>query len=62
MTLLDDHGDTKEDLKLPDDEWLKDVADKAREIFNSGDKECYVTVLGALGMEKIVAAREGKEQ
>jgi translation initiation factor 5A len=62
VTLLDDNGNTKEDLKLPEDEWLKDVADKAKEIFEDGTKECIVTVLSALGMEKIIAAREGKEQ
>lgn len=62
VTLLNDLGETKEDLKLPDEDWLKDVSDKCKEIFESGDKECIVTVLGALGKEKIIAVREGKEQ
>ena len=61
VTLLDDNGETKEDLKLPDDEWLKDVSDKARQIFEEGTKECIVTVLSAMGQEKIISAREGKD-
>jgi len=46
---------------LPEDEWLKDVADKAREIFAAAEYECVVTVLNALGMEKIIIAREGNK-
>ena len=61
-TLLTETGETKEDLKLPEDEWLKEVADRCREIFADGTKECIVTVLNAVGQEKIIAAREGKEQ
>ena len=61
VTLLDDNGETKEDIKLPEEEWLKEIADKAREIFTEGTKECIVSVIGALGIEKIVAVREGKD-
>ena len=60
VTLMSDKGDIKEDLKLPEDEWLKDVAAKCTELFEGGSSECMVTVLSSLGMEKIVGAREGK--
>ena len=61
-TLLTDSGETKEDLQLPTDEWLKDVTDRIKSIFEEGKKECIVTVLGAMDQEKIIAVREGKEQ
>ena len=49
----------KEDLKLPEDEWLKDTVTKIKEVFEAGKNECLVTVLSALGTEKIVSVREG---
>mmetsp|Transcript_2853 Transcript_2853/g.2678 ORF Transcript_2853/g.2678 Transcript_2853/m.2678 type:complete len:161 (+) Transcript_2853:31-513(+) len=58
VTLLFDNGETKEDLKLPED---KEVADKMKQIFEAGEKECIVTVLEALGKEQIINAREGKD-
>ena len=61
-TLLTDQGETKEDLQLPTDEWLKDVVDRIKSIFEDGKKECIVSVLGAMDQEKIIAVREGKEQ
>jgi len=62
VSLMDDNGNMKEDLKLPEDEWLKDVTDKAKAIFEDGKKECIVTVVSAMGQEKLIAVREGKEQ
>mmetsp|Transcript_45692 Transcript_45692/g.33410 ORF Transcript_45692/g.33410 Transcript_45692/m.33410 type:complete len:143 (-) Transcript_45692:38-466(-) len=56
VTLLTDGGETKEDLKLPDD---KEIGDKIKAIFEAGDKECIVTVTAALGQEQITAVREG---
>ena len=35
-TLMNDNGDIKEDLKIPDEEWLKDVTDKIKELFEGG--------------------------
>ena len=58
-TLMTDSGETKEDLKLPDDEWLKDVASRIKEIFEAGKNECLITVVSALGTEKILTVREG---
>ena len=59
VTLLNEAGETKEDLKLPED--MKEICDKVKEIFEAGEKECIVTVLEALGTQKIVAVREGKD-
>jgi len=61
VSLMTDAGDVKEDLKLPEDEWLKDVTDKIREIFTEGKKECLVTVVSAMGNEKIISVKEGKD-
>ena len=33
MSLMEEGGDVKEDLKLPEDEWLKDVVDRVKDIF-----------------------------
>jgi len=60
-SLMDDAGNVKEDLKIPEDEWLKDVTDKIREIFAEGKKECLVTVISAMGNEKIISVKEGKD-
>ena len=49
MALMNDQGEMKEDLKIPEDEWLKDVTARAREIVAAGSKECLVTVVGAMG-------------
>ena len=60
-TLLTDAGETKEDLQIPTDEHLKDVADRLKAIFNDGKKECLVTVIAAMGHEKIISVREGSD-
>ena len=44
LTLLTDAGETKEDLKIPEDEWLKEVAQRIKDIFETGEKECIVMV------------------
>ena len=49
----------KEDLKVPEDEWLKDVTDKCKEIIEEGKKECIVTIVSAMGKEKLISVREG---
>lgn len=59
VTLMDEQGEMKEDLKLPTDEWLKDQVAKIRE-YHQAEKECFITVLSACGKEKIVSVREGK--
>ncbi len=62
MTLLMENGETKEDLKVPEDEHLREVAKRIQSLFEESDREVLVTVLGALGVEKAVAVREGKSQ
>jgi len=59
MSLMNESGDMKEDLKLPEEEWLKDVVNKAKEIVEDGKKECLVTVVAAMGNEKLHSVREG---
>lgn len=59
MSLMKDDGEIKEDLRLPEDEWLKDVTERVKEILAAGEKECIVTVVGAMGQEKLIAAKEG---
>jgi translation initiation factor 5A len=59
MALMDEAGNMKEDLKIPEDEWLKDVTDKCREILEEGKKECTVTIVSAMGKEKLISVREG---
>ncbi len=59
MSLMDESGGMKEDLKLPEDEWLKDVTDRCKEILEASQKECLVTIVSAMGNEKLISAREG---
>lgn len=61
-TLMKADGSTKEDLKMPTDEWLKDVHDKIREIFDAATNECLVTVIASMGQEKIIDVKEGVAQ
>ena len=61
MALMNEAGDMKEDLKIPEDEWLKDVADRCREILADGKKECVVVVVAAMGSEKLISVKEGKD-
>ena len=51
----------KEDVSLPEDEHLKDVVAKIKEIFEAGKKECKVTVLDCMGTEQVVDVREGDD-
>ena len=52
-TLMNDNGETKEDIKLPDDE----EGVKIQELFDSG-ATVSITVLKAMGLEKIVQGKE----
>ena len=63
VSLMQDSGEIKEDLKLPEGEdWLKDVVAKIKEIFEAGKNECLVTVLKIQDQEKIISVREGAAQ
>lgn len=61
LSLLDPSGEMKEDCNLPEEEHLKEVADKIKAIFEEGKKECLVTVLNTLGKEQVCDVREGNE-
>ena len=61
-TLMRPDGSSKEDLQLPSDEWLKDVADRIKEIFEAGTHECLVIVISSMGQEKIIDVKEGAAQ
>ncbi|KAJ6190711.1 hypothetical protein N7519_000732 [Penicillium mononematosum] len=54
MSLMTDSGDTKDDVKVPDNE----VGEKINQMFTVEEKECNIVVLTAMGEE---AAMECKE-
>jgi translation initiation factor 5A len=49
LELLDNQGEMKSDINLPNKEHLSDVKKMIVEVFEEGKKECLVTVLSALG-------------
>lgn len=55
VTLLLENGETKEDLKLPEDE--PEMVEKMRADF-SAEKDILVSVISAMGQEKIISYRE----
>ena len=55
VTLMNDKGDTRSDLSIPEGE----LGDKIREDFEKGDGNVIVTVMAAVGEECIVAAKTG---
>uniref|UniRef100_A0A7S3IK50 Eukaryotic translation initiation factor 5A n=1 Tax=Strombidium inclinatum TaxID=197538 RepID=A0A7S3IK50_9SPIT len=61
LELLDQNGEVKSDVNLPEEEHLKDVANKIKEIFEAGKKECLVTVLSCMGKELCTEVREGSD-
>ena len=61
LQLLDNQGEMKEDVNLPEAEHLKDVAANIKKIFEEGKKECLVTVLNCQGTEQVIECREGAD-
>ena len=61
MCLMDETGTMKEDLKLPTEDWLKDIVAKCKEVLAAGENECLCTVTSAMGMEKLTTVREGNK-
>lgn len=61
LELLTAEGEVKADVNLPEDDHLKDVANKIKNIFEEGKKECLVTVLATMGKEVVIECREGAE-
>merc|ERR1740123_2723088 len=42
LELLDPQGEVKSDVNLPEEEHLKDIANKIQSVFDEGKKECLV--------------------
>ena len=61
LQLLDANGEMKEDVNMPQEEHLKDIAKEITRIFEEGKKECLVTVIATLGKEVVTEVREGKD-
>merc|ERR1739845_10676 len=59
VTLMDDDGEMREDLKLPELDDLQDVVDKMTKALEN-DKEMLVTVLKAMDNEMIISCRDAK--
>merc|ERR1712083_102868 len=62
LELLDNNGEVKSDVNLPEAEHLSDVTKRIKEIFEEGKKECLVTVIATLGKELVIEVREGNDQ
>ena len=61
LELLTKEGEVKSDVNIPEDEHLKEVVAKMKEMFEEGKKETLVTVLSTMGSELMVDVREGNE-
>jgi len=57
---MNEDGSTKEDLKLSIEEDFQEMTDKLKAAFGSG-KDLLVTVIGAMGLEKLVSFRENNQ-
>lgn len=62
LTLMDQQGELKENLNLPTEEHLSDVAKLIKKILEDGKKECLVSVQRWGEREQVIAAREGADQ
>jgi len=52
LSLIDDEGETRDDMSLPEDE---EIASGIRSNFDAGEKEVFVSVLSALGTAQIMS-------
>jgi len=52
LSLIDEKGNTRDDLNLPTDE---EVAAGVRDNFEKGEKEVFVSVLSALGQAQVMS-------
>ena len=59
LTLMMQDGDLKEDLNLPTESHLSDVANNIKRIIDAGAKECLVTFQTWGDKQQVVAVREG---
>ena len=61
LELLDDKGEVKSDVDLPEEEHLKEIKNNIIKFFEEGKREVLVTVLNTLGKELVTDVREGNE-
>ncbi|PKY04327.1 eukaryotic translation initiation factor eIF-5A [Aspergillus campestris IBT 28561] len=54
LSLMDEAGNTKDDVKLPED----DVGDRISKMFRDDEKDCNVIVLTAMGEERAMDVKE----
>ena len=61
LELLDDKGEVKSDVDLPEEEHLKEIKNNIIKFFEEGKREVLVTVLNTLGKELVCDCKEGAE-
>merc|ERR1712060_990831 len=61
LCILTQNGDLKEDLRIPSEAHLSDIAMKIKQIIDAGNKECLVQIQKWGDKEQIVAVREGQD-
>ena len=57
--MLDNNGEIKSDVNLPEVEHLSDVTKNIKKWFEDGKCEVLVTVIATLGKEQVIEVREG---
>ncbi|CAK7228530.1 translation initiation factor eIF5A [Sporothrix curviconia] len=58
LSLMNDDGDTKDDVKMPDGE----IGEKINKLFKVDEKDTNVVILTAMGEEAAVEAKEAPRQ
>ena len=60
LSLITEDGTQKEDVKIPTEDHLKEIAKRINEICEAGEKECLVTVQKWGNKEQACHVREGQ--
>ncbi len=58
MSLMSNQGDIKQDLRIPEEEWLKEVVNRAKEIIEKDERDCIVTIMQSMNREMLITSRE----
>ena len=61
LCILKADGDLKEDLGIPSEAHLSDIAKKIKEIIDVGTKECLIQIQKWGDKEQVVGVREGQD-
>merc|ERR1711997_949987 len=59
LSLMQEDGEMKEDIKLPTEEHLREIATRIKAILAEGKKECLVTIQKWGDREQAILCREG---